>query len=382
MNPNNEEMVSASDVTIIEGAGTGLLSQNEEPKKLKCFRYVLESFDKGHTIFVPAPYNFCVFTSDGKIRYIKRQDTIDEFSNEVAMIEMTATLAKKLLATLEEEKFITKTREDLMEELLQFRTKNEVLSAQFADALHLYKETERRPEALLIFERCVEEKYMTIESHLNAAKCQGLNSNLTKAADHIRKAMDAGFDDWFDLINSKAIDSIIDTPEIVELIGELMKKNSKKQWRFKVTDQDGNDTSDRYIKKHGLLNLYFDLVELRIKAVNLLKQHKWSESSEIYVRIIDAGKGSSYDYYNLACCRAQLMDMRDALNLLEEAVNRGYINVVHMIKDVELKPLHVFPEFIEIVRRLSKQKGMEFSDAKLVSNYLLPKPAKTCCIII
>ena len=56
-------------------------------------------------------------------------------------------------------------------------------------------------------------------------------------------------------------------------------------------------------------------------------------------------------WYNLACSHARLKHVDEAFKALDEAVQRGYDDFPHLLRDSDLKPLRSDPRFAELIRR-------------------------------
>jgi len=61
-------------------------------------------------------------------------------------------------------------------------------------------------------------------------------------------------------------------------------------------------------------------------------------------------------WYNLACSQAQLRDADSAFVSLEKAIAFGYDDVVHLVKDPDLKPIRSDPRFSAIYRSCKKRR--------------------------
>jgi len=61
-------------------------------------------------------------------------------------------------------------------------------------------------------------------------------------------------------------------------------------------------------------------------------------------------------WYNLACSHARLKDADAAFESLEKAVSLGYDDVVHLIKDPDLKSIRSDPRFPAIFRSCKKRR--------------------------
>lgn len=101
---------------------------------MKCFRYAFEGYQDnfqrlgyylGTKIFVPVPYNFCVFILNDEIKYIKRQLKIDDFKNnyytlnpKIIEIDMEEDLIKELFNNLEKEEKVMEERKILKSKIL------------------------------------------------------------------------------------------------------------------------------------------------------------------------------------------------------------------------------------------------------------------------
>jgi tetratricopeptide (TPR) repeat protein len=61
-------------------------------------------------------------------------------------------------------------------------------------------------------------------------------------------------------------------------------------------------------------------------------------------------------WYNLACSHARLRDSDSAFDSLEKAVSLGYDDVVHLIRDPDLKSIRSDPRFPAIFRSCKKRR--------------------------
>lgn len=61
-------------------------------------------------------------------------------------------------------------------------------------------------------------------------------------------------------------------------------------------------------------------------------------------------------WYNLACSHARLRDADAAIESLEKAVTLGYDDVIHLIKDPDLKSIRSDPRFPAIFRSCKKRR--------------------------
>lgn len=61
-------------------------------------------------------------------------------------------------------------------------------------------------------------------------------------------------------------------------------------------------------------------------------------------------------YYNLACSFALKERKSEAVEALREALERGYEDFDWMMKDSDLKPLHAYPPFHELLRQFQIRK--------------------------
>lgn len=56
--------------------------------------------------------------------------------------------------------------------------------------------------------------------------------------------------------------------------------------------------------------------------------------------------------YNLACSYAVLQNAREALETLRRAIDLGYDDLAHMLRDADLASLHSNPAFLRMVQEL------------------------------
>ena len=237
---------------------------------MKCYRYAIEGYDdfihrrghfKGYKIFIPDPYNFCVFTLDNKIRYMKRQDKIDDFSNEhfgfnptIYEIEMDEDIIKKLYENLEQEEQVKHSRELLEENILQFQTLEEKIEKSFKDGLEYIKQ-DKYFEAIEKFKYCLVDSY-AMNSLFNISCCYSLMGDKNNAIKNLKEAINKGYGNWFHIITDDDLKNIRDEPEVIEMIKHLLKTHPEKNAPWRSLDKDGNDQGDRYIKKHNLEAYY------------------------------------------------------------------------------------------------------------------------------
>ncbi len=85
----------------------------------------------------------------------------------------------------------------------------------------------------------------------------------------------------------------------------------------------------------------------------------WDHSRVLYEeRLADAESPLSDDWYNLACCRAQLGDKAGALEALGRAVDAGYGNRRHTREDPDLESLRDDPAFEEVIQRMPRRPNV------------------------
>lgn len=60
-------------------------------------------------------------------------------------------------------------------------------------------------------------------------------------------------------------------------------------------------------------------------------------------------------FYNLACSEALLGKTKEAIKSLRKAVELGYRDLIHLLKDKDLSALQSDPSFLEIIDALKKK---------------------------
>lgn len=91
------------------------------------------------------------------------------------------------------------------------------------------------------------------------------------------------------------------------------------------------------------------LVEL---GAVLTRLRRYEEGLTVDLRLVRMQPDEPIIHYNLACSLALLGRAGEAVEELERAVELGYDDVDHLLKDRDLRTLRSDPRFEEIVRRL------------------------------
>ncbi|GAB3915594.1 DUF6624 domain-containing protein [Larkinella terrae] len=100
----------------------------------------------------------------------------------------------------------------------------------------------------------------------------------------------------------------------------------------------------------------------------------YPKSVELYKRAFKLEQKNRTDFYNAACSAALMKDTRLALDWLNQAFNKGYINIRHMKTDSDLAVLHAKNEWKELVGRMQTKVD------KIEANYDKPLQAKLLAI--
>lgn len=236
---------------------------------MKCYRYALEGYEdyfhcmgyfKGYKIFIPSPYNFSIFTLDDKIKYIKRQNQIDDFSKnyhkfnpKIYEIDMNEEIIKNLYNNLIKEEEIIKEREKLTDSILSFQTEEEKIEKIFNIGLELLRDG-KYYNAIEKFKSCINDDKFGKLSYYNISCCYSHLKDKNNAIDNLAKSIDLGYADWFHIVSDYDLKNIIDESEVVEIIKKLIQLNPKKN--KSVTYYNFDDPVDKYIKKHNLTEYY------------------------------------------------------------------------------------------------------------------------------
>jgi tetratricopeptide (TPR) repeat protein len=238
---------------------------------MKCYRYIVEGYNdwmhkqdyfKGHKIYVPEPYNFCIFTLNDEIKYMQRQYKIDKFTNDqfgfnpvIQEIELDEKIVKKFYDNFLKEEEIKKEREILVTSLFQFKTDEDKAESLFEEANILHNE-KKYHEAIQNYEFCIKVKFSSKESYYNIACCYSLMKNKEESIKYIKLALDHGYTNWFHMVSDEDLKYIIDDFDIVEIIKKLIILHPKKVFSYKTNYKNGKDEGDNYLEKHNLTQYY------------------------------------------------------------------------------------------------------------------------------
>lgn len=369
---------------------------------MKCYRYVIEGYDdwihrygyfKGYKIYIPEPYNFCVFTLDDKIKYIKRQKVIDDFKNDyfgfnpkINEIDMDEELIKKLYDTLKKEEEIKEERNKLTDNVLKYKTNEELADDSFEKARLAFKD-KNYDLSIELYNKSIEGNYALAASYYNIACNYSMMGNKEKAIEYINKSLNEGYNNWYHMICDKDLQNIIDEPEMVEIIKTLIIKKPTKERRSWSIDKNGNDKADIYLIKHNLIEFYFDEKDIIDKARHKMENKLYEEAIKLYSKIMDKGIMKPNQYYDLASCYALLNDKVNTLKFLELSIDKGYRNIVNLVRDSNFKKYKKDKDFIRIVKDLNKKPDADIRFANneyqlYMNKYIhkIDKETKGCII--
>jgi len=88
-------------------------------------------------------------------------------------------------------------------------------------------------------------------------------------------------------------------------------------------------------------------------AVILFAQRKYAEAEEQLRAALERMPSDAYGHYNLACALARQGRDDEALATLRKAVELGFSDAAHMVRDVDLRSLRADSRFLEIVKASS-----------------------------
>lgn len=100
----------------------------------------------------------------------------------------------------------------------------------------------------------------------------------------------------------------------------------------------------------------------------------YPKSVEMYKQAFKLEQKNRADFYNAACSAALIKDTKLALSWLNQAFDKGYINIRHMKTDSDLTILHNLKEWKGLVARLQAKVD------KIEANYDKPLQAKLLAI--
>jgi len=117
---------------------------------------------------------------------------------------------------------------------------------------------------------------------------------------------------------------------------------------------DQIDFEIRFFEK--LLAGKMDFVEAMIPLADAYtKRGLYDKGYQIDLELARLRPGDESIFYNLACSEALLGKRNEALKSLRRAVELGYMDLVHILKDKDLASLQKEPAFLEIVDILKKR---------------------------
>ncbi len=88
------------------------------------------------------------------------------------------------------------------------------------------------------------------------------------------------------------------------------------------------------------------------QADSLYKAKNYAQSIRIYEQAFQVQKDNRLHLYNAACSAALAGEKQNAFNLLGLALDKGWINVVHLKKDLDLVSLHAEKDWQPLVARM------------------------------
>ncbi len=119
-------------------------------------------------------------------------------------------------------------------------------------------------------------------------------------------------------------------------------------------EMDQIDFEIRFFEK--LLAGKMDFVEAMIPLADAYtKRGLYDKGYQIDLELARLRPGDESIFYNLACSEALLGKRNEALKSLRRAVELGYMDLVHILKDKDLASLQKEPAFLEIVDILKKR---------------------------
>jgi tetratricopeptide (TPR) repeat protein len=89
-----------------------------------------------------------------------------------------------------------------------------------------------------------------------------------------------------------------------------------------------------------------------VTALNLTESKKWAEAADIFRRIIAEAPRSPELLYNLACCLARQDKPAEAMEMLQRAVDAGYLSFANLQADQDLKSLWTRDDFKQLIERM------------------------------
>lgn len=237
------------------------------------YKYAFEGYDdwvhrrgyfKGYKLFFPAPYNFCIFALGTKINYMKRQDKIDDFSDnlfgfnpKIIEIEVPEEDIKKYEKNLLTEEALQAERLAFLQDFEQYKDNHEK-SLEADSASHELFDDGHYELAAAKWHLCmVLNPDFKASCLYNIACCRSRLGDKEGTISFLQQASDAGFVKWSKVVSDRDLDTFKDEPEFVIIIQQMLLKNPiKDELRYcrtyKQPDGTYKDGVDVYLEKHGI----------------------------------------------------------------------------------------------------------------------------------
>jgi beta-lactamase regulating signal transducer with metallopeptidase domain len=210
-------------------------------------------------------------------------------------------------------------------------------------AFDLYHDDKFR-EAAAAFRRAADEGYRRGTSHYNAACSYALSNDAAGAVQELERALNAGWDDYEALAEDSDFDAIRGDARFRQFVDARLGG---------VIERHVQDKVEKY---HVLRRVHEkDADEWYGAGLDLLRVRKLDESIDAFEQAIARGENVGASMYNIACAYSLKQDAPTGMTWLRKAIENGYSDEKHMLRDSDIALLRDqkgFPELLALAEDL------------------------------
>lgn len=234
---------------------------------VKVYKYVYEGYTdpihryghfKGTKYFIPEPYNLGIFELNRKIQYIKKQDQIDNFQNDlfgfnptINEIDMDEELVNNINENYKIQEKMLNDRDPFIDGLDKFKNDDEISNDLFKFALACLDRKQ--------YDKCIEinqmiiSKYHKIEElipscYYNIACAYAYLKNDDKLYEYLGMSVDQGFTGWIHMVNDLDLRPYKNDVRFVKIIQKCVNKDDK----IKETIKNIPYPVKEYLERHKI----------------------------------------------------------------------------------------------------------------------------------
>lgn len=233
---------------------------------VKAYKYIYEGYDdpihryghfKGTKYFIPEPYNLGIFELNRKIQYIKKQDQIDNFQNDlfgfnptINEIDMDEELVNTINENYKIQEKMLNDRDPFIDGFDKFKTDEQIGVELFKFALDCLerKQYDKSIESNQIIIR----KYPHIElipsCYYNIACAYAYLKNEDKLYEYLNMCIDHGYIGWAHMVNDLDLRPYKNDIRFVKIIQKCVNKDDKVKETIKTIPYPVKE----YIERHKI----------------------------------------------------------------------------------------------------------------------------------